>query len=152
MYLFFFCAFIVFDRKRKKKQFANFDTNNVRMVWQLVQSIFSHHSVNSKPKTITDKKKIMKFSLNFLHFSFIIVLFALFSRVRLAQSLRNNDSKLGYCSELDLRQSIPLAKKLVHKTNNNNRMLKIFHKNNWTVRFPEVNSFYFHFIKVRAIE
>lgn len=80
----------------------------------------------------------MKFSSNFLRFSLLIVLIVLFSCVHVAQSLRNNDSKLGYCSSDDLKKSIPLAKKLVKKKNN--RIIKIFRQNHWTVRFPEVNN------------
>lgn len=87
----------------------------------------------------------MKFTSNFLRFTLLIVLIALFSCVQVAQSVRNDDSKLGYCSYDNTAGKIPLAKKLVHRKNN--QMFRVFRKNNWTVRFPEVNSFIFIYFK-----
>lgn len=82
----------------------------------------------------------MKLSSTFLRLSIIIVLIALFSRVQVTHSLRNNnDSKHGYCSFLDLRRSVLLVKQNVQKKKNG--MFRIFRKNTWTIRFPEVNNF-----------
>lgn len=118
----------------------NVDTKWECMVWWLVQSIEIHHSDNNKKKSRKPPQKIMKLASNFLRFSLLIVLIALFSRVRVVQSLRNNNElKHGYCSNLDLRRSTLLVKQNVQKKTN--RMLRMFRKNNWTVRFPEVNNF-----------
>lgn len=79
----------------------------------------------------------MNFTSNFLRILLLIV-FTLFSCAHIFADV-SSDSKLGNCSDYDLRRSPLLVREIVHKPNNYlNKLFPEFGQLNWTIRFPEV--------------
>lgn len=78
----------------------------------------------------------MEFTSKYLYSSLLGVI-ALLSWAHMTQSV-GHDYNVGFCSDIVWNRSVPLATKVVHKSNN--RMFRTFRKIELELRFPEVSA------------